>query len=194
MAVRFSKNLRDAIQPMTLVANDRGLMYRLNTALYKWIRESKSDNDLPAENISLLNGLELNEQVRPSRRIKFDPLVSFDEPGKIRVTIPALKPSTEIVCPEKTSKIQLVIMAARCNTEPAQTGSFTNHAKKEIVMDYTPAYEEQHVELLLNTYPKDILIVAIGLNFFLRDGYSENPSFDKNWLPGKIIASAFKNE
>jgi len=169
-------------------------MYRMNKLLYQWIRESKNDNSLLSDNIRVLNQLELNEQVPHARKINFTPVVDFENPGTIVVTIPALQPSKDIVCPGHTNKIELHIISARCNTEPVQTRAYLAQSEKKILMDFGSIYKEQTIELPLKTFPKDIVVVAIGVKFVLRDGFSELISFDKSWLPGKIIGAMWKNE
>jgi hypothetical protein len=192
-AVSFSKELRDSIEKLTHVSRDRSLMYRMNKALYQWIRESKNDDSLLAEKITLLNNLQLNQAVPDKRKISFSPEVDFEKPGVIVVTIPPLQPAKDIVCPESTDTIELVIVAARCNTEPVQTRAYLPLSEKKILLDYKTTYNEQTVELPLPTFPKDIVIVAIGLNFIVRTSFSEYIVFDKEWVPGKIVGVKFRS-
>ena len=73
-----------------------------------------------------------------------------------------------------------------------QTRSYPDSSKIEISLDYDSLQNEQTIELPLQTFPEDIVIVAIGLNF-VSGRLSESIGYDKKWLPGKIIGAIWKN-
>jgi hypothetical protein len=191
-AVRWSKEIRDLLSPLY---KDNKLMYRMNTALLKWIRQTGDDKELGARNIQELVSLQLNEEVPPGKRIKFEPLVDMKTAGKIFVTIPALRPAKDFSTPKDTRKIEIALVAVRCNTDTKMSNRSQPIEQSKTTLEIDPKSNlvaEQQLEMALDTIPGDIIILVMGLNYYTGTSKNPFPTRDERWKPGMIVGVGYK--
>lgn len=189
-ATHYSCCLRAGLSPVTKLHKDRSLMYRMNTALLRWLGESGTDAALRKANIQALRGMELNEQAVFTRRWKMDIPVDFSDRERILLSMPAFTPVKDIKAPADTYKIGIELVAARHNANGSKTfdDGYGQSVSHTIELNYREdSFPAQQIILPLQTLPNDIVLVAIGINFLRNDYRKEIYEADKKWVNGKVV-------
>jgi hypothetical protein len=187
-AARFSRLFREVLEEYGKF-NRLDQMCRMNRVLMKWISDSKDDPKMKNRMIQSMVGFELNPESELRRNFKVTTLIDFDQPEKILVTLPEIKPAEDISAPPWIDKVQLNIISVRVNTnEKMENRAQPLYAHNKIIeIDYTKAsIPEQQIELPQETIPDDIVLLAIGLTYFKSSVIK-----DKKWVPAGIVGAKY---
>ena len=193
-AVRYSRLIRDSLTGL-IDPKDKPMMYRLNNELLQWLRESKGDGPMMSQHILRLEGFEFNEDCFLRRRLKVEPVVDFNTSGKILVNIPAMKPSPDIIAPRDTESIEVNIMALRCNTR-GKPAIYTDPPEEYMLVhninyNNTPIPTQQ-LELPFRSIPGDIVLVVMGLKYFMMKQNKLVQVVEKRWLPAGVVGVSYR--
>ncbi|HUR65225.1 MAG TPA: hypothetical protein VMZ03_02640, partial [Chitinophagaceae bacterium] len=184
-AIIYSRKIRSSLRDL-LVPGDRSVMYRLNNAFLQWLKDSRADKKLLAEYITELRSFELNESSRLTSCLRFKPEAEIYQTGKIFVVIPALTAAKDISAPANTRRVRLTIICARCTTldKPVQVQVNPEDHQTVMEMDYNDTrHPAQRVEISFKTTRGDIVLVAIGLSYFVMKQKNLIRVTDPKWLP-----------
>jgi hypothetical protein len=175
--------------------NQRDMMYRMNAALVAWIKDSRGEQSLMSRNIRSLAGFELNPESPLKRNCSLQPVVNFDQPGKVVIGLPAFKPAEDILAPRGTCKIRVTIIAVRSNLDEKKDRSPQpiEFRSATIELDYNKeSIAEQETEIPFDTIPSDIVLVAMRLTYFTGSEKYSTEVYDKKWMPAAVVGAFYR--
>jgi len=176
------KILRNHLAPLILNPKDKGMQYRLTTAVQKFLALDQQA-EIQAQS-NPLAGFRFAEDSDLQSCLNFTLLIS-EEPGSgIRVELPAFNARQSVVAPEGTSRMELRFLTAVID---AKGNGAVAGTPEVISIPYTDEMRAP-LELILATGPQTgLTVVAAALSYWNDDRKIMQPGF----IPVQIVA-AFK--
>lgn len=175
--------------------SQRDLMLRLNSALLRWNKDSRGDQQLMSRNLRDLGSFELNPDCLLARHCMISPKMDLDQPGKVLVTVPAFKPADVIKSPRGTFLIKFTWLIVRCNTDPGlekkshQSWYAISYTGISAVSDGVAA---QRIEMPLNLLPGDLVLLALRLTYFTGTEKHPREVTEKKWMPAGVLGAEYR--
>jgi hypothetical protein len=178
-----------------LVPKDMSVMYRLNKALLKWLKDSGSDDTLLLQNCPSLLGFEFNEQCLLGLKYRVKPVVDMSDRGKIIIDFPGFTPAIDITAPANTKQVRLMIRPIR---QPVKDQHYTianlQPVDQTIVeLDYNNTRRKaQRLEIPFKTGAGDLVLLVMGLQYFQQRSFRQlMPVTDPKWMPAGVVGVSY---
>ena len=182
-AAQLSKYLRYSLRSALTDYKNREIIYKMNAALLKWLRQERPDDVN-----SSIDTVEFNDKSEFSSRFRKELLVDFNTKGKVMINIPRLKIPDDIAAPSNTTSVRLDIAIAGCMLKEPQPTETASTSIKILYKDgsITAAVEK---ELKFNCKAGSINVVAVSLHYFIKEEGHETEVINDRWTPAAIIAA-----
>jgi len=190
MAVSMSAALRQGLGTVLPRKDVYKNMYRLNTALLQWLKEERSKNPLPSNELSALHGLSFNEDCSLFSYLRKAVTVDWSKPGRAVVRIPALTPAKDIAAPSKTQKLIWKIAAASCDVDSPSAVGEQAFAEVEMSYDNVPV-GARSLELPFSLGRGDLAVVVSSLQYRVAKSGRTALVTNSKWTPVDIVDAAY---
>lgn len=197
VAVRIGKSVRSSLTPLLPDSKDRQLMFRLNTAIYKWLLTEPPANSFTHQAITSLAGFQFNERTTLAERLKLRLQTDWQQTGNCVVHIPSIDPLQQIAAPAHTLLVELQLAVLSCRMSDQ---TISNIQSTTISIPYTAQHiPAQQIHLPVQIATGFMAIVAGALKYTVQNKQgvmvktkSGNDS-RMEWLPAAIIDAVYGN-
>lgn len=198
LAASASSYIRNNLSPIFHDSLDKTMMYGFNSAVHKWLREYKPDENTFSTNNFYIDNFQFNAAASLPMLVKKPIRTQFSDAGDITIDVPKLMPGVDIIAPAGTVQIHYNAYVAGClfrfgkRSTVIDTPGEANKYKTSIVLKYgeRPLPPQS---LLLNMEPvkSALVVVAFSIQYEVKEGNTLTMVTDKSWWPVSVVGSCF---
>ena len=189
MAVRTGKSVRSALTPLLPNIKDRQLMFRLNTAMYKWLLTEPAVNFWTRQPIPMLAGFQFNEKTALAERLKLCLQADWQQAGKCVLYVPAMDPVLQIAAPAHTLLVHLQLVVLSCHIADQ---TIYDTQSTTVTLPYTAGHiPAQQIQLPVQIKPGCLAMIAGALKYTVQSKQGAAVESKIEWLPAAIIDAVY---
>jgi hypothetical protein len=198
LAASASRCLRDSLSSIFHDALDKTMFYGFNSAVYKWLREYKPEENTFSTSNFYIDNFQFNTAASLPMLVKKPIRTQFSDAGDITIDVPELMPGVDIIAPAGTGQIHYKARVAGClfrfGKRPYVIDSprITNKHKTGVVLEYgeRPLLPQS---LLLHMEPvkSALVVVVFSMQYEVKESKTMTLVTDKNWWPVSVVGSCF---
>ena len=198
LAAGASSVIRNNLGPIFHDAHDKPMMYGFNSAIHKWLREYKPDENTFSPNNFYIDNFQFNAAASLSMLVKKPIHAQFSDAGDITIDVPELMPGVDIIAPAGTVQIHYKARVAGCllrfrkRSDVFDTPGESNKEKTSIVLKYGEGpLPPQSLLLDLEPVKSALVVVAFSIQYEVKEGNTLTMVTDKSWWPVSVVGSCF---
>lgn len=185
VACRAAKTLRTLLAPVIPFPKDKAMQNRFAGAIAKWMGQSDPLTMPTTAEISFVTGFSFNDQAHLPEKWSSSLVVTQPSSQLIEVNIPPFIPTRDIPAPAHTTEIKCTIAAAVCQLA---SGEAISSYQASFTIPYTDKeHSAEKIELPVSIVAGSMVVVAVGLEYFGRNGMESKPAF----MPCGVVNASF---
>ncbi|KAA9036375.1 hypothetical protein FW778_19290 [Ginsengibacter hankyongi] len=188
LAVKSSAVVRYLLRPLMPKDGDRSVIYKVDGAFRKWLKENPLDNTEPADGIPDFEGLAFNDDCDLQKIVQFQITFSRGASGEVLLQWPACNPVSAIKAP--TGTCQLVVQCIAATVDVKAPGR-----QQSTAINFTIPYRDEmmpgrEIVFANATSPQCLALVGMSIRYY-KDELQSKPINIMRWKPAGIAASFF---
>lgn len=198
LAVKASRYLRHSLDSEFHDANDKTMLYGFNSAVHKWLREYKPDENTFSTNNFYIDNFQFNAAASLPMLVKKPIRVHFSKTGDITIDVPELMPGVDIIAPAGTVQIHYHAHVAGClfrfrkRSDVLDTPGETNKYKTSIALEYGERpLPPQSLLLDMEPVKSALVVVVFSIQYEVKESKTLTMVTDKSWWPVSVVGSCF---
>ena len=197
-AARLSRYFRHPLTAFFPDAKDKNMLYGFNSALLKWMRELKPDENTYSINNFFIDRFQFNEAALLPVLVTQPIHTRFSGSGEIFIDIPELAPGKNILAPANTiqlhwwARVTSVILDFDMQDCYQVNLQADDKRRADTVVKYgAGTLPPLSLSLHLQQVPGALTIVALRLQYEVKKGNNTQIVTDKRWQPAGVVGSCF---
>ncbi len=173
-------------------AKTKPVMFAVDSAVRNWLRYCQPKINGQTSELPYLNGLSLNnEAAAASATLQASIAMDWTQGDQVVLSLPELNPRN-ILCPKKTTALQLKFALLQMNISGELEINHNEHACQELEL---PFINGENIEARKLNFPITIKKDCLHLLLLaIRFKQGENLCEEKNWKPVGIVGGCYWKE
>jgi hypothetical protein len=198
LAARASAYIRDSMGPIFHDAKDKTMLYGFNSAINKWLREYKVNENTFSTSNFYIDNFQFNAAAPMPMLVKKPISARFTNKGTITIDVPELTPGEDIIAPAGTVQIHYKARVTGCVLRfKTNDCILVNPVRRDkraagIVLEYgKQPLPSQKMSLHIQPEKSALVVVAFSIQYEVkRDDVLEMVT-DNSWWPVSVVGSCF---
>jgi hypothetical protein len=198
LAASTSRYLRDSLSSIFHDARDKTMLYGFNSAVHKWLREYKPEENTFSTSNFYIDNFQFNTAASLPMLVKKNIRTQFSDSGDISIDVPELIPGVDIIAPAGTGQIHYKARVASClfrfGKRPFAIDSpgMTNKHKTGVVVEYSERpLPPQSLLLHMEPVKSALMVVVFSIQYEVKVSNVLEMVTDKSWWPVSVVGSCF---
>jgi hypothetical protein len=187
-ASSYGRRLRETLGDFLPDPKDKPMMYDINTVLGQWLSIGEGNKTKLARHVSSkLKDFQFYRATSLRSRLKIEPGVSWNQRGKIIVTLPEIDMAQKISAPAHTRTVRCSIKIVGFLT--GKKDSYLQSVEKTFDIPYgQTVHPAQSIELPFPLKSGNLIVAAMKMSYLVKGKAVTKPE----WQPVGILDAWFK--